>query len=778
MRLLLTCAALAVGWCGAAAQEKVMILDEHTSLAPWTGDFSFEVPAFSVEHQVRLNLEARIESDRLKGSNHWLRIVVNGTALTEAALLNKRNEFRIQRGLDLLWVKNGTFRVLYSPDFEAAIKDAENPYACPDADPYRFLLDITPYVHPGENALQLTHLKVLENPSTMVIRNVFVEVGRSVAPVQAEEIEPAPTGPLPDFVPKGPRAVDMEVQLARTGAIAIGAGGRQFVVVTRTSLPGGGWHETTPSGSMKAPGRGETAATEWASGGYSIQRQIAVRDDHVQVTDTVTNAGDRLEGCMIEHHALLTEPPVEARLAGSVAYSSQMQTLNPSNPATYARWPDCGLGLVAEDDVLRVHNRCFLAPESFGIGDDRLGLEPGDSVALEWSIYPTPGGDYWDFVNAVRRNWGSNFTIPGPFTFSSGLPYTADAETLGRWMRDRSLQIICGGIAQYPDGKYAHGTGILFAPEWVARERGWIQNMRQGAPEVTPVCYFHSFCCTEPDGETKYADSRMIDGRGQHVGYPYRYRLPLYVPTRENSYGRALWGFVDALLETIGAAGIYWDEMSHSVMWYACDLPWDGCSLGIDRDTHQVVRKLTSVPLITQPLRLDIVRHVRAQGKFLMGNTQAATRTMHNEKIVRFVETGSYSAVDGTHLECPLGLGNHHLDDTPAEVAEIIRNILAHGGTWYGHHYLYQPPEWDLHSVMFPITPVEIREGMVIGEERIHTARSGVFGFADGARAEVYVVGGDGMRVAQPGVTESAAGGRYSYEIRMPGDQFAVLVRR
>jgi len=572
--------------------------------------------------------------------------------------------------------------------------------------------------------------------------------------------------------------VNLQVQLARGGAITVEAGGRKFVITTRTSLPDGQWYQTAATDFMQALGRGESATTVWTSGVYRIRRELAVRDDHVHVTDTVANTGQTLEACLLEHQVAIAEPPTQVRLAGSVARALPTQSYSPSNPAAYAHWPDCGLGLVAEDDILRVHNRSFLRADGFGIADDYLGLAPGTSVSLEWSIYPTPGGDYWDFVNAVRRNWGSNFTIPGPFCFNSGMPRDADAETLARWVRDRSIKIICGGIAQYPDGTYAHGTGIVYAPQWVERERRWVQNLLQAAPEVMPLCYFHCFISTEPDSETKYADARMLNARGEHIGYPYRYRLPLYVPTRDNSYGRALWSSVDTLLQTIGAAGIYWDEMSHSVLWYAYDLPWDGCSVAVDRTTHQVVRKLSSVPLISQPLRLDIVRHVRGQGKFLMANTQPATRTMHNERIVRFVETGSYSAADETHLECPLALGNHHLDDTPAQVAKMIRNILAHGATWYGHHYLYQPPTWDFHSVMFPITPVEIREGVVIGQERIHTARSGVFGFADGARADVYVVDGDGMRVADADVTETQEGGAWRYEIRMPGDHFAVLVRR
>ena len=773
-RLLTACVALAYTQV-AVGDEPVMILEHNESVAPWSEEFKFAVPPFSVEHQVRLSLHARIAADRLKGSNHWLKVAANGTYLGEPALLNKPNEFTLVQGLDLLWVKHATFRVLYSPDFQAAIIDGENPYACPDADPYRFVLDITPYVQPGENILRLEHLQVLAKPSTMIIRNVQVEVGKPITR-EDEELEPAPTGPLPTFVPRRPQEVEMEVGLAGGGAISLRVGGREVVVTTRTSLPGGQWLETDADEARSSVDG--SAQASWASGSFQIEREVMVRSDHVHVEDTVTNVGDELAGMMIEHHARLDEPPVEVRIAGQKAYTTQMRTHNPANPSMFAQWQDMGLGLVAEDDILRVHNRCLLTEESLGIGDNRLGLEAGNSVTLEWSIYPVPGGDYWDFANAVRRNWGSNFTIPGPFVFGHGLHSDRSAEAFGKWARDRSLKIICGGIAQYPDRRYAHGTAMTFARDWVSREKNWIQKMQEAAPEVWPVCYFHSFCSTEPDGERKYTDARMINGKGEHVGYPYRYRLPLYVPTNDNSYGKALWGFVDTILEDIGAAGVYWDEMSHSVLWYVFGAPWDGCSVRFDPNTHEVLGKITSVALATQELRLEIVQHVRDKGKFLMGNTQPATQTMHNEKVVRFVETGTYSAMSNTHLECPLGLGNHHLDKTPGEVVKIIRNLLQHGGTWYGWHYLYEPPEWNFSSVMFPITPVEIREGMVLGEERIHTARSGIFGFADGAPAEVYVVGGDGMRVEDPDVKEIVEDGRHLYEIRMPGDQFAVVVKK
>jgi len=770
-------AAMLVTPMAALAQEAepVIILEENTSLAPWTGEFAFEVPPFSIEHQVRLSLEARIERERLSGSNPWLRIAVNGTWLDEDALLNKLNDFTVVGGTDLTWVKGDRWRVLCSPDFEAAIVDRDNYYAVPEGDPYRFVLDITPYVQPGENTLVLEHQKVLEDPSTMVIRNVQVEVGRAIERPR-EEITPAPTGPLPTFVAEEPGPVEMTVRLDDGGGIALEAGGRSFEIGTRMSLPAGEWWGSPAIAGGDPIARGGEAAAEWTAGTWRIERVVRVLDDHVTVADTLTNTADNLQGLMVEHACAIADEPADVRIAGRPTRPVQARAYNPAHPSIYARWPDCGLALLAEDDVFRVHNVSFREPERFGIGDPRLGLEGGETVTLEWSIYPTPAGDYWDFVNAVRRNWGVNFTIPGPFVFSSGIYPGWEPEQYAEWMRSRDVKITCGGIAKYPDGLYAHGTGVLFAPEWVAGQRDWITKMRAAAPETLPLCYFHSFCCTEPDGEEKYADSRLIDGQGEHVGYPYRYRLPLYVPTRENSYGQALWGFVNTILDEIGAAGVYWDEFSHSVLWFAEEMQWDGVSVIIDADTHEVVRTTTSVPLITQPLRLDIIEHVRERG-FLMGNGQATTRTMTQQRIVRFVETNTFSAVANTHLACPLGLGNHHDDATCGEAARNALGILQQSALYYGHYYVREPEEFNFFAPMFPFTPVELREGVVIGEDRICTAVSGRFGFPDGAEAEVYVVGGDGLRVAEPDVTEVVEEGRRLYEIRMPGDQFAVLVR-
>jgi hypothetical protein len=750
-----------------AGAQGTTVVEQRESVSPETLVVPMEIPPFSVEHQVRLALEARIDWPTLSGSNPWIVVTVNGNRLHRDDLLNKTDAFALRNGVDLTWYNDGSWRVLYSPDFEAAVADAETPYGVAEADePYRFVWDITRHVTPGPNELLIEHLKVLAEPDTLVLRNVKVEAGPFIEAPRADQVEPAPTGPLPTFVAGGPQPVPMEVT-AQDATILVRVDGRALTVRTRVSLPGGQWREAQAGG-----------PTEWTAGPCRVSRRVTVAADHVQVADTFTNTTDELIGVRFENCAEMLAPPEAVYLAGRKAFADAGNAWEAMNPSAFAQFEALGVGLVAEDDIFRVHVRSFHDQRSFGLADDRLGLAPRSSLALEWSIYPVPAGDYWAFINAVRRKWDVNFTIPGAFIFAHRWQAGLTGEQYAQWMRERGLEHICGGIAQYADGRYAHGTGILFAPEFVARERDWTHKMVAADPGLVPIAYFHAQCCTEPDSRTKYADSRLLDGSGQQIDYPHSQELPLFVPIEGNSYGKAIWGFIDTLIDNIGAKGIYWDEMSYSVERFAHGLPWDGCTVSIDPQTHEVTGKLTSVPLIMQPLALRIVDYVRGKGLFFMANTQAHTRTMMQKRIVRFVEGNSFSAMSDTHLGCPLGLGNRTIEATHQESTRHVRELLKRGAVYYGHYYSRPAAPWNFTGVMFPITPEQIGPGYVLGRERIHTAVSGRFGFPDGAAADVYVVNADGERVESGMVTEVQEAGRRLYELRMPSDHFAILVRR
>ncbi len=772
----------------AKADTTESIFKEFSSPAPTEKEWKFNVSPFSIEHQVRLSLDARVDWPTLAGSNPWLRVSINGNFLTKENLLNKRNDFKVYNGMDMTWVTGDRWRILYSPDFEAALKLKTDPMATPGVDPYHFVWDITQLVKPGENVLKIYNLSLLPEPTTMVLRNAQVEVGKAIASPNIEIITPEPTGPLPTFVAQGAEKESLQVALAQDGGIGLTAAQKYFSIATQTSLPDGKWYETATANSSQKNQTiktGKSGTASWKTAQYDVKREVKVLSDHVHISDTFTNRTDQLIGVIIRHHLKYPEIPTSLQLAGRPARPTVALTYDVAeNPSVFAQRPDVGLGLLAEDDIFRVHVKSYSDSDGMGIADEQLGITPGSSVTLEWDIYPTPktdsrAGDYWDFVNAVRRNWGSNYTIPGPFAFLPRFDASKPASWFADWLNSRGEKVVTGGIAQFADGKYAHGTGVLDAPEFMEHAREIVDKIHAAAPDVKYLAYFHAQLSTEADADKKYPDSFLLNNKGEHIGYPYSYPMPLYLPTLENSYGKALLKVVPSDLEKMHVDGLYWDEMTFSVLKYANLGQWDNHTVIIDPQTHAVLGKQTSVPLVMQPLQVKIADYLRDHGKMLMANSQAMTRTMLNEHIVRFVECQSYQSLLNTHFGSPIGLGNHFPEENQADTARHIRDMLQYGAVYYADTiYQEKPPTWPFVSVMFPITPVELRAGMLLGKERIQTSISGNFGWPDGAAADVYVIDGEGNRVASPQVKDVGKNGRHLYEIRMPSDNFAVLVKK
>ena len=98
-----------------------------------------------------------------------------------------------------------------------------------------------------------------------------------------------------------------------------------------------------------------------------------------------------------------------------------------------------------------------------------------------------PDGDYWDFINTVRRNWGSNFTIPGPFGFQWNVDGTQSAEYYANWLNKRGLKWVISEqedftpaeITQYgmPYGcPFAEGTAIPLATSWCNGTDDWAEK--------------------------------------------------------------------------------------------------------------------------------------------------------------------------------------------------------------------------------------------------------------------------------------------------------------
>ncbi|NUQ60925.1 MAG: hypothetical protein HUU20_00445 [Pirellulales bacterium] len=767
----------------AAAADQILAAEKRT---PDGSTISLEFQLDEVPHgrQVRLGLDARIDWPGLGGSNPWMIVAVNGHPLKAPDLVNKPVEFTMLCGMDTTWVHGESWRIVYSPDFSDAIRTERFSTAIPDVDPYRFVWDATPYVRPGKNAVQITHLKVLPQGSTLVLRDVRVEIGAPIRRTEESNVRPAPAGPLPTYVVSGRRKAAMNVELAAGGGIRIEAGGRALVLSSRTSQPQGQWI-TTGEDSWKSIAQGQSGEARWNGAGYEVARRVSVRDDHVHVADTFTCTGNELAGVIYENRLAIGPKPREIMACGQPAWFETGQVSSPAHPTITARWEDFTVGLAAEDDIFRMHCDSFAEPDAIGLRDAQLGIAPGKSHTLEWSIYPVPKGDYWDFINALRRNWGSIFTLPWAIVFESAVDGTKTAEEYGRWATSRGMKAICSGQTYFmedgvlPKGMLGEGTAIPMAETWCSAHADWIRKLRAAAPGVKVLIYIHAQICTEPGAETLYADSKLLDAAGGHVPTPYHYPIYMYLSTLENSYGKALFKALEKTLQITGADGFYCDEMAAAPPGtYAYHTAWDGCTVSIDPRTHAVTGKRAMTTLLQQPWKVALVKHLREQGKTIIGNSPAHTRTMLQLHIPRFTELASFSFAVNTQLGSPWALGNYSPEMSGEVCAHMVRRLLDKAAvfTTYTWPDGVEGPWYQ--ALMYPITPVELREGMVIGNERILTNRSGRYGWPDGAGAEIYVIDRKGNRVEKPLVAQVREDGRLLTEIRMSSDHFAILVRK
>jgi hypothetical protein len=134
-----------------------------------------------------------------------------------------------------------------------------------------------------------------------------------------------------------------------------------------------------------------------------------------------------------------TRPSVDEQpLVGSVdtARTDASQAINLDTPSHgNVGGTRAGLGMVALDDVFRVHAECrnfavprlnprvnsscaVASPPAVRLSDPRFALPAGESHTLEWALYPFNDtcDDFFCFVNALRHDYGVEDMVIGVHT--------------------------------------------------------------------------------------------------------------------------------------------------------------------------------------------------------------------------------------------------------------------------------------------------------------------------------------------------------------------------
>ena len=197
--------------------------------------------------------------------------------------------------------------------------------------------------------------------------------------------------------------------------------------------------------------------------------------------------------------------------------------------------------------------------------------------------------------------------------------------------------------------------------------------------------------------------------------------------------------------------------------------------------TFTIRRKKSSVTLLTMEFRQRIVNWLLDEGRPIVANGNPISETFTRQyHFPRFVETGSISNLAKSHLYTPIGLADHLTERGHLDTIKNQRRHLMWGCLYYYYHQraTLKVRGPGLSKYMWPITPLRLGRGFIIGRERILTAVSGKFGWGEKADADIHVIDDQGTEVQPTMVRKFEKGGATWWEVKLPQGYTAAIVRR
>ncbi|MCX6910971.1 MAG: hypothetical protein NTY01_23415 [Verrucomicrobia bacterium] len=744
---------------------------------------------------VLLDVSSRLDAKGFGGSMYFMKLTLNGRVVNAAKsravsrLMNKPVVSPIAANLPYSWFGNSSWRVLYAPDFEGALKLKF--YA---GNPYQLVLDVTDLTNPmSENRLEITNMgngsqaTAAHTKGNLVIKSLVIRTKPGASPTMAEDS--ADCDAINRGAPgAGPAAY--KGRLLPGGGFVISAGGQQFEFATAVSYPNAGLNRLAAAAKPDATGQ-----KEWTvrAGGnrvvaegldYRLRRTVRFLPRRVEVADEITNLHrDQKLGLLVRHELSLKGKTASIRLAGNPDPAINEYHSN-GNPSVYVALPKpgLGLGLIVEDDVFRNQATLFYDNETAvaGLGTEMLCLPAGGSYTLRWSVYPVASADYFDFINLVRSDWGSNYTVEGPWTFFS--PDTILATPVEK-IREQFQRLgiryacYCGGWVdpKHDRKKIGFGTGVM-EPYWAdfrRRLREAAAKIREAVPGCKVLVYYDSQRDTSDGGHERFRDSGLADAKGRQLSTEWSgiYSLTWsVVATLSNSFGRAMLDVADRYLNEIKADGLYWDEMEvtgYGAPLITHNIP-DGHSCILDKKSYTIDHEIGITTLLGEGHRMAVIDRVRAKGGTVMGNGPTATRKILAKKPQRMVEIQHNDtwAYEG-NLDSPLGYASSRMDFGNWTRALKMATLLV--GTRYNY-------EHEISPYVFPFTPIELHAGYLLGQERIIATHSGNYGWpAEPCLVQVRHFNKDGKLTGRDFTTTIGRESRTAVEL---ADGEAVVLER
>lgn len=739
--------------CG-QAMAKDVVLSKNEIRIPIGQSQTFDLGTLpQKDTTVLIDILARLDFHDHAGSNYSMKIVLNGHLVNAAKsrdtvrLINKNLISPGAPNAPYRWFDNEAWRVLYAPSFKGSLK--KHQYY--EGNPYQTVLDVTDLINPAaENRLEIFNTSK-SRPSTGTGKNldlVLKSLTIKVKPGSSAMMTASALGQDQDVINPGlPGAGPARYTgiLLPGGGFKLNVDGRSMKFSSFISYPDAGINKLTPTDRPSTDGQANFQVTTQptADGGkvvaigpdYRIIRTVRFTSRKVEVNDQITNLRQNVKlGLMFENVVKLEDANPKVRLAG-IPDNSINQYYSPGNPTVYVALPSLGLGLICEDDVFRNQATLFFDTGKMmaGLRTDKLCLQPGQSYTLSWSVYPVASNDYYDFINLVRQDWGSNYTVEGAWTFFDPDSIIATpVETIREQFARLGIKRACSGGGwvdrQHDPKRIGFGSGVLedYWANYRYRLRLASEKIHQAAPDCRVYLYFDTQRDTSEGGHERFADSWLSNEKGNQLATEWGGKYSLtrsVVATDTNSFGKTMLAAVDRYIEEMKSDGLYWDEMEgtgYGEPLVAYNIP-DGFSCELDPKTFTIKREIGINTIMGEAHRIAVINRVRELGGDIMGNGATATKkilALHPQRMIE-IQHNEYWNYQG-NLQSPLGYAGSRPDFGNWIRALNMATLLV--GTRYDYTY-------DLQRFVFPFTPIELHPGYMLGEERIIATHNGNYGW-------------------------------------------------
>ncbi len=441
---------------------------------------------------------------------------------------------------------------------------------------------------------------------------------------------------------------------------------------------------------------------------YRIVRRIVQTATRVEITDILTNKTDKVLGVAV-HHEIITPDYPKRTWLGGIETPVLGTAASAENPTVFVTQESSGLGMVAEDDALRLQLARSVQDNVVKFGTDRLGLAPGESYSMRWALYPgratqsRPGAasratqsgpgaasraGYFDFINQVRRDWDVNFTVDGPFDFfDTTRVSTPEGQAEARRMLERKKMKL---FALTPWFEYYNGWTVT-RDEYKKRMQAAQAFIKSVVPDAKCLACIETnlvsvdlsfFKDTIPKegwpigrelggkyGQTAtremtacvdaspWRDSCLRDADGnvlldcwyvQHYASKPALNFMVY-PTLDNHRHQHMLEQIAWLLDDLGLDGVYIDQFSLS--WnddktrYSRER-WDGRTVNLGPD-GRVASTMCDLGLISAPARRAWVEAALKRDKTVVCNTNPTVSELQKLPAFRFMETQGYEPLSG-----------------------------------------------------------------------------------------------------------------------------------